>query len=55
MKNKFKDTSKALSNGLKELKALSKTLNNEVILKIGFEESITNELGRLKPMKFTTA
>ncbi len=55
MKNKFKDTSEALSNGLKEVRALSKTLNNEVILNIGFEKSITNELDRLKRMKFTTA
>jgi signal transduction histidine kinase len=44
MKNKFNDTLKALSNSLKEVRALSKTLNNEVILNIGFVKSITNEL-----------
>ncbi|GAA4237748.1 hypothetical protein GCM10022291_25560 [Postechiella marina] len=54
-KDKFKDTTAALSNGLKEVRALSKTLNNDVILNIGFEKSITNELDRMKKMKFTSA
>ena len=55
VRDKFKDTTEALSNGLKEVRALSKTLNNDVILNIGFEKSITNELDRLKRMKFTSA
>ncbi len=55
MRDKFKDTTEALSNGLKEVRALSKTLNNDVILNIGFEKSITNELDRLKRMKFSSA
>jgi len=55
VKEKFKDTSEALSNGLKEVRSLSKTLNNDVILNIGFEKSITNELDRMKKMKFTSA
>ena len=55
VKDKFKETSEALSNGLKEVRALSKTLNNDVILNIGFEKSITNELDRMKKMKFTSA
>ncbi|GAB1858507.1 hypothetical protein MHTCC0001_33460 [Flavobacteriaceae bacterium MHTCC 0001] len=55
VRDKFKDTTDALSNGLKEVRALSKTLNNDVILNIGFEKSITNELDRLKRMKFTSA
>ena len=55
VKEKFKDTTEALSNGLKEVRALSKTLNNDVILNIGFEKSITNELDRMKKMKFTSA
>lgn len=55
VKDKFKDTTEALSNGLKEVRALSKTLNNDVILNIGFEKSITNELDRMKKMKFTSA
>jgi hypothetical protein len=55
VKEKLKDTSEALSNGLKEVRSLSRTLNNDVILNIGFEKSITNELDRLKKMKFTSA
>ncbi|WP_238566277.1 sensor histidine kinase [Jejuia pallidilutea] len=55
VKDKFRDTTEALSNGLKEVRALSKTLNNDVILNIGFEKSITNELDRLRRMKFTSA
>lgn len=55
LREKFKDTSEALSNGLKEVRALSKTLNNDVVLNIGFEKSITNELDRLKRMKFNDA
>ncbi|GAA4945898.1 hypothetical protein GCM10023314_18970 [Algibacter agarivorans] len=55
VKEKFKDTSDALKESLSEVRALSKTLNNEVVLNIGFEKSITNELNRLKKMKFTSA
>ena len=55
VKDKFKDTSEALKESLSEVRALSKTLNNEVVLNIGFEKSITNELNRLKRMKFTSA
>ncbi len=55
LRDKFKDASEALGSGLKEVRALSKTLNNDVILNIGFEKSITNELDRLKRMKFKSA
>jgi signal transduction histidine kinase len=55
VKDKFKDTSEALKESLTEVRALSKTLNNEVVLNIGFEKSISNELNRLKKMKFTSA
>jgi len=55
VKDKFKDTSEALQNSLKEVRSLSKSLNHEVILNIGFEKSITNELDRLKKMKFASA
>ncbi|MFI1773518.1 sensor histidine kinase [Thalassobellus citreus] len=54
-KDKFKDTTDALRESLSEVRALSKTLNNEVVLNIGFEKSITNELNRLKKMKFNSA
>ncbi|CAH8282923.1 hypothetical protein EV196_11524 [Mariniflexile fucanivorans] len=55
VKDKFKDTSDALRESLAEVRALSKTLNNEVVLNMGFEKSITNELNRLKKMKFNSA
>ncbi|WNH12520.1 sensor histidine kinase [Thalassobellus suaedae] len=55
LKDKFQDTTDALRESLSEVRALSKTLNNEVVLNIGFEKSITNELNRLKKMKFTSA
>lgn len=55
VKDKFKETTDALKESLAEVRSLSKTLNNEVVLNIGFEKSITNELNRLKMMKFTSA
>lgn len=55
VKDKFKDTSDALKESLSEVRLLSKTLNTEVVLNIGFEKSITNELSRLKKMKFNSA
>ena len=55
VKEKFKDTSEAIKESLAEVRALSKTLNNEVVLNVGFEKSITNELNRLKRMKFESA
>ena len=55
IKEKFKDTSDALKDSLAEVRALSKTLNNEVVLNNGFEKSITSELNRLKKLKFESA
>ncbi|MFI0429243.1 sensor histidine kinase [Mariniflexile sp. HMF6888] len=55
VKEKFKDTADALKESLAEVRALSKTLNNEVVLNVGFEKSITNELNRMKKMTFESA
>lgn len=55
IKEKFKDTSDALRESLSEVRSLSKTLNNEVVLNIGFEKSVSNELDRLKRLKFASA
>lgn len=55
VKDKFKDTTDALKESLSEVRALSRTLNNEVVLNNGFEKSIANELNRLKKMKFASA
>ena len=51
----FKDTAEALKESLSEVRALSKTLNNEVVLNNGFVKSISNELNRLKKMRFDSA
>lgn len=55
VKDKFKDTAEAIKESLAEVRALSKTLNNDVILNLGFEQSVQNELNRLKKMKFQSA
>ena len=55
IKSKVTETSDIVKESLKEVRSLSKSLNNEVILNIGFEDSITNELKRLKRMKFASA
>ncbi|WP_298902143.1 histidine kinase [uncultured Psychroserpens sp.] len=55
VKSKVNETSDIVKESLKEVRSLSKSLNNEVILNIGFEDSITNELSRLKRMKFASA
>lgn len=55
MKGKVSETSDVIKESLKEVRSLSKSLNNDVILNIGFEKSITNELDRLKRMKFASA
>ena len=44
-------SSKVISESLQEVRALSKSLNTDVILNAGFEDSIQNELNRLKRMK----
>jgi hypothetical protein len=51
LKEKVSDTSNVIKESLQEVRALSKSLNTDVILNAGFEESITNELNRLKRMK----
>lgn len=55
MKESVNSTADVIKESLKEVRSLSKSLNNDVILNIGFEQSITNELNRLKRMKFASA
>ena len=55
LKAKVNETSDIVKESLKEVRSLSKSLNNEVILDMGFEDSISNELNRLKRMKFSSA
>ncbi len=54
-KKNLEETTKIVSDSLQEVRALSKSLNNEVLLNMGFVESIQNELSRLKRLSFTTA
>ncbi len=55
LKESVKSTADVIKESLKEVRSLSKSLNNDVILNIGFEASIINELNRLKRMKFASA
>ncbi|WP_282123553.1 sensor histidine kinase [Algibacter mikhailovii] len=55
VKEKFADTSEALKESLAEVRALSRTLNHEVVLNNGFVPSIRTEMNRLKKMKFKSA
>jgi hypothetical protein len=54
MKSTLDLTTDSIKESLKEVRSLSKSLNNDVILNIGFEKSIANELDRLKRMKFAS-
>ena len=55
MKESVNSTADVIKESLKEVRSLSRSLNNDVILNIGFEQSINNELNRLKRMKFASA
>ena len=55
VKDNFDEAASTVKESLKEVRMLSRSLNNEVVLNIGFEKSITNELNRLKKMKFASA
>lgn len=55
LKNRVGETSDIVKESLKEVRSLSKSLNKDVILNIGFEDSILNELNRIKRMKFSSA
>ena len=55
MKESVNNTADVIRESLKEVRALSKSLNNDVILNVGFEQSIASELNRLKRMKFASA
>lgn len=50
----FYEASDFVKQSLKEVRQLSRSLNNEVVLNVGFEKSIENELNRLKKMRFVS-
>ncbi len=54
-KQKFEDTRDVIKKSLQEVRALSKSLNSEVIQNVGLEKSIQNELNRFNKLKFVIA
>ncbi|WP_245935398.1 sensor histidine kinase [Winogradskyella arenosi] len=46
-KSKVDNSAKALKDALEEVRALSKSLNSDVIFKLGFEATVKNEIDRL--------
>ncbi len=55
VKESVNSAADVIKESLREVRSLSKSLNNDVILNMGFEDSIINEMNRLKRMKFATA
>lgn len=55
LKPQVSETVLTLKESLQEVRALSKSLNNEVLLQIGLIPSIENELNRIRRMKFEDA
>jgi len=54
-KQKFEETRDVINKSLKEVRALSKSLNSDVIQNIGLEKAISNELERFNKLKFVKA
>jgi hypothetical protein len=50
IKSKVDDTKSVISDAIKEVRGLSKVLNSEVILNLGFQESLSTEIERLNKM-----
>lgn len=50
IKTKVDDTKDVIGDAIKEVRALSKVLNNEVILNLGLQESLNTEIERLNKM-----
>jgi len=55
VKNKVDETKSVINDAIKEVRGLSKVLNNEVILNLGFQESLNTELERLNRMNILKA
>ncbi|HNQ26293.1 MAG TPA: histidine kinase [Aquaticitalea sp.] len=51
MKKTVQGASEAIKDSLEEVRALSRSLNNEVVTNIGLEKSIANELTRIRKMR----
>ena len=55
IKESFTETKKVVKESLGEVRALSKSLNNEVISNRGFQNSVQNEVDRLNKLKLLKA
>ncbi|MEM5566864.1 sensor histidine kinase [Psychroserpens sp. AS72] len=55
IKSNVEETTQIVKDSLKEVRALSKSLNSDVLSNIGLEASIKNEIERLKRMDFSAA
>lgn len=55
IKDKAAEATDSVKKSLAEVRSLSKSLNSDVLMNMGFEDSITNELNRLKRMAFESA
>ncbi len=55
LKPKLKDSQNVLKQSLKEVRALSKSLNKDVIENMGLVKSVENELNRFNKLKFLNA
>lgn len=55
IKAKTTEAAESVKKSLTEVRSLSRSLNNDVLLNMGFEDSINNELNRLKRMSFESA
>jgi len=54
-KKRFEETRDVINKSLKEIRALSKSLNSDVIQNIGLEQSVKNEIERFNKLKFVDA
>jgi signal transduction histidine kinase len=54
MKPNVDETTQIVKDSLKEVRALSKSLNSDVLSNMGLEASLKNELDRLKRMDFSS-
>ena len=55
LKERFTDAKNIVKQSLSEVRSLSKTLNTDVILNLGFQESVSTEIERLNKMKLIKA
>ena len=51
IKEKIEDTKEVVKDTIQEVRALSKSLNSDVILNLGLKQSIQNEVNRLNKLK----